>query len=102
MDKEAWYIYTRKYCSCCLVTQLCLTILQSHALWPAKLLCPRDFPGKNTDVDFWSAILLSVKKSDIMPFATARMDPEIAIVSEVTKRRRNSMIFSICRIQKEI
>ena len=25
--------------------------LQSHGLWPARLLCPWDFPGKNTGVD---------------------------------------------------
>ena len=24
--------------------------LQPHGLWPATLLCPRDFPGKNTGV----------------------------------------------------
>ena len=24
--------------------------LQPHGLWPARLLCPRDFPGKNTGV----------------------------------------------------
>ena len=29
--------------------QSCLT-LQSHELQPTRLLCPRDFPGKNTGV----------------------------------------------------
>ena len=29
--------------------QLCLT-LRPHGLYPAKLLCPWDFPGKNTGV----------------------------------------------------
>ena len=33
----------------CLVAQLCLT-LQPHGLQPARLLCPWDFPGKNTGV----------------------------------------------------
>ena len=36
--------------SCChLVTyKSCLTHLQPHGLQPARLLCPQDFPGKNT------------------------------------------------------
>ena len=33
----------------CLVTKSCLT-LRPHGLWPARLLCPWDFPGKNTGV----------------------------------------------------
>ena len=38
-------------CYCCyLVTTLCLTLLQPQGLHPTKLLCPRDFPGKNTGV----------------------------------------------------
>ena len=32
----------------CLVAQSCPTLLWPHGLWPARLLCPRDFPGKNT------------------------------------------------------
>ena len=34
---------------CVSVTQSCLT-LQPHGLYPAGLLCPLDFPGKNTGV----------------------------------------------------
>ena len=34
---------------CCLITKSCLT-LQPHELEPARLLCSRDFPGKNTGV----------------------------------------------------
>ena len=33
-----------------LVTKTCLTHLQLHGLQPARLLCPGDFPGKNTGV----------------------------------------------------
>ena len=33
-----------------LVLQLCLT-LQPHGLWPARLLCPWDSPGKNAGVN---------------------------------------------------
>ena len=34
----------------CLVAQLCPTLLQPHGLEPARLFCPWDFPGKNTEV----------------------------------------------------
>ena len=36
--------------SCCLVAQSCLTLWQPHGLQPTRLLCPWDFPGKNTGV----------------------------------------------------
>ena len=36
---------------CCSVIQSCLTFLQSSGLYPARLLCPWDFPGKNTGGD---------------------------------------------------
>ena len=35
---------------CCLVAKLCLTLLWPHGLWPTRLFCPWDFPGKNTGV----------------------------------------------------
>ena len=38
------------YIKSCLVVQLCPTPLQPHGLQPAMLLCPWDFPGKNTGV----------------------------------------------------
>ena len=31
-------------CCCCLIAQ------SRHGLQPARFLCPRDFPGKNTEV----------------------------------------------------
>ena len=37
------------YC-CCLVAKSCLTLLLPKGLQPASLLCPWDFPGKNTGV----------------------------------------------------
>ena len=33
---------------CCLVAQLCPTLLRPYGLQPARLLCPWDSPGKNT------------------------------------------------------
>ena len=32
----------------CLIPKLCPTLLQPRGLWPARLLCPWDFPGKNS------------------------------------------------------
>ena len=37
-------------CCCCLAAKSYLTLLQPHGLWPARLLCPWDFPYKNTIV----------------------------------------------------
>ena len=34
----------------CSATQLCLTLLWPRGLWPSSLLCPWDYPGKNTGV----------------------------------------------------
>ena len=39
-----------KHHCCCLAAKLCLTLLQPHGLLPTRLLCPWDFPGKNTEV----------------------------------------------------
>ena len=36
----------------CLVAQLCPTLLRPHGLEPARLFCPWDFPGKNTEVSY--------------------------------------------------
>ena len=35
---------------CCLVAKSCLPLLRPHGLQPARLLCPWDFPGKNSGV----------------------------------------------------
>ena len=36
-------------CCCCgLFAILCPTLLQPHGLWPSRLLCPWNFPDKNT------------------------------------------------------
>ena len=38
-----------------LIAQLCPT-WQPHGLWPARLLCPWNFPGNNSGVDSHSLI----------------------------------------------
>ena len=35
---------------CCLFTNSCLTLPSPHELYPNRLLCPWDFPGRNTGV----------------------------------------------------
>ena len=42
-------VLTILYCSC-LVAMSCLTLLRPHGLQPTRLLCPRDFPCKNTGI----------------------------------------------------
>ena len=39
-----------------LVTQSCLTLCDPHRLPPARLLCPWNSPGKNTEVDCHSLL----------------------------------------------
>ena len=39
-----------RYWWCCLVAELCLTLSRPHGLRPTSLLCPWDFPDKNTGV----------------------------------------------------
>ena len=41
---------SRLICYCCLAAQSYPTLLRPLGLWPARLLCPWDFPGKNTGV----------------------------------------------------
>ena len=43
-------------CFLVLVSQLCLTLCDPHELQPARLLCPQDFPGKNTGVGCYSLL----------------------------------------------
>ena len=45
---------------CCLVALLCLTLLWPHGLQPASLLCPWDFPGKNTGVRILLVLLQGI------------------------------------------
>ena len=40
-----------------LAAKSCLTLLRPHALWPARLLCPWDFPGM--EIQEWVAISFS-------------------------------------------
>ena len=48
-NKRSYLIPALKFCCCCLVNKLYPT-LQPHGLESTKLLCPWDFPGKNTGV----------------------------------------------------
>ena len=39
-----------EFTTCLLAAKSCPALLQSHVLQPARLFCPRYFPGKNTGV----------------------------------------------------
>ena len=43
-------------CYCCLVAQLCPTLLQPHGQQPARILCLWAFPGQNTGVSSHSLL----------------------------------------------
>ena len=43
-------VWRGKLLFCCIVIKSWSTVLWSHGLKPARLLCPYDFPGKNTVV----------------------------------------------------
>ena len=52
---KSWTSLDKKYLlwhfvCCCLVSKSCLIPLWPHGLQPTRLLCPRNFPGKNTGV----------------------------------------------------
>ena len=40
----------------CLLTRLCLILCDPHGLYPARLLCPWNSPGKNTGVSCHSLL----------------------------------------------
>ena len=46
-NKKHWLSITNSECVSCSVLS---DSLWPHGLWPARLLCPRDSPGKNTGV----------------------------------------------------
>ena len=52
---------TCHYCICCSVIKLCPTLPWPHELYPARLHCPWDFSGKNTEVSchflLWESFL---------------------------------------------
>ena len=39
------------YSLCVLVSQSCPALCEPHGLWPTRLLCPWNSPGKNGGVD---------------------------------------------------
>ena len=45
------HIHICAYAVCCLVSKSCQILLQPHGLLPTRILCPWDFPGKNSGVD---------------------------------------------------
>ena len=51
VSRFSFFVNNMVHCCCCyLVTKPYLNFLWPHGLSPARLLCPWDFPGKNTGV----------------------------------------------------
>ena len=57
------YSYLVSFNCCCLVAKSYMTLLWPHGLEPARLLCPWDFPGKNTGWEGWVATSFSRESS---------------------------------------
>jgi len=63
----AWEAHTHIYICCyyhCLFAKPCPTLLRSHGLQPARVLCPCDFPVKNTGVGAISSSRVSSQPRD--------------------------------------
>ena len=48
--EKQWKVYAMEYCSCYFVAKLYLTLLRPQGLQLTRILCPWDFPCKNTGV----------------------------------------------------
>ena len=63
-----------------------------------QLKCPLRGMDKEDVIHIYNGILLSHKKSEIMPFAATWMDLEIFILSGVRERQTHHMMSLICGI----
>ena len=50
ISKALYHQVPTVYFCCCLIAKQCPNLLRHHGLYPARFLCPWDFPGKNTGV----------------------------------------------------
>ena len=48
--KKLWKAHAMEYCFCYFVTKLYVILLRPQGLQLTRMLCPWDFPGKNTGV----------------------------------------------------
>ena len=63
---------------CCLFAKSYLTLLQTHGLQSARLLCSWDFPGKNTGVDCHFLLQVSSWPRDLTPVSCVETVSRIA------------------------
>ena len=91
-DTKTWHIYML----CCAKSLYsCPTLLQSYGLEPNRLLCPWDFPGKNTGVG--CHFLLHIYTMNIN--AKKRLTKMIKYKSEMFKKGYNmskNILFQRC------
>ena len=68
-----------------LITQLCLTLCDPHGLWPTRLLCPWNSPGKNTGVG------CHFPSPGNLPDPEIKLrSPALQVDSRATRKSRNS------------
>ena len=80
------------FCFCCLVAKSCLTLCNTRvAQWPARLFCPRDSPGKNTEVGC-HAFLQGI-------FPTQRSNPHFLHLMRLTHTHTHTHYLGECWYQ---
>ena len=62
-------------CVCARAHSVVSNTLWPHGLWPSRLLCPWNFPGKNTGVGFHFLLHGVLPDPRIEPVSPALMDP---------------------------
>ena len=73
------------YC-CCLASKLCPILLQPHGLYPARVLCPWNFPSKNTGVGchfLLQGIFLTLQVNSLPPNYQGSPFPVFTIIQSV-------------------
>ena len=69
-DSFLWMLLFFSCCAVCLVCAVMSSSLWPHGLWPTRLLCPWDFPGKSTGVSchaLLKGIFLTQGSSPVYP-----------------------------------
>ena len=72
-------------CGCAQSLPLCLTRLRPIGLWPARFLCPWDFPGRNTEVGCHFLLQVTFRTWKIFFFLTSPASPALQVASSPTE-----------------
>ena len=86
------YVYT--YTHTCIHTRI---HIHSH-IYIYTHICTALFICVCVCIYIYNGILLSIKRNEILPFATTWMDVESIIQSKITEKGKYNMIYFICGI----